>query len=232
MHVYLLTVRLRGCATSSLITSAVTKNSSCAQSIFESMSAQNLVVASESISQLRLQGRVTSVAALNAVLSAYAERGDVDRAMTLMGEFPHFNVEPDADSFSFALEALGKHLSRSPHPSRPMIESCLDSVTFLLNSMEDKGIAPTPHVIRHYVELLCKAKDAETASSVVRAIMKVDGLVNNMILYRVAKANAEVGRFDIAREMAAYANVPMPFLARKINRMEIAVQLHKKKGPS
>ena len=189
-------------------------------------SPHNLDQASEVLREIRSQGRPISVTALNAILSASAERGDVDRTMALLNDFSRDDVEPNADSYNYAFEALGKRLNRTSRkrsPTADEIALCLDTADYLLGVMEEKGVEPDHRLIRNYVELLCLTQELDTANSVVRGSLEeggTTGLVNNKILYRVAMCNAEAGQFDVAREMASYAMEPMPFLLDKIGRME------------
>ena len=186
------------------------------------LASKNLHVANGVLKDMRQEGRPPSVAAFNAVLSGAAERGDVDRALSMMDEFACNNLEPNSDSYSFALETFGKTLSRRRvNPaSETLTASCLDLADSILSTIEEKGISLTQHIVRAYVELLCIAQETETATNVVRQ-SHTRGLVNNKILYRVAVANLERGNLDVAREMLGNANPPIPGLARKIRQYEL-----------
>jgi hypothetical protein len=187
-----------------------------------SESPRNLEIAFDTLKDLRQKGRPTSVASLNAVLAGAAERGDIDRTMAILEDFSRNNMKPNDDSFSYALEALGKNLGRRTltPPTVEMVDSCLAMADSLLSKMEESGISPTHHIIRDYVELLCHANEVETATSVIFEFLTHDGLVNDKSLYRVALANAELKRFDVARELAGCSREPMPFLLDAIERIE------------
>lgn len=108
--------------------------------------------------------------------------------------------------------------------------------------MENHGIAPTTHILREYIELLCQMNDVATATAIVRETIQSNNantnagnedngqeqkpVIGNKTLYRVAVANAYAQNFDVAREMAemgsVYNNEPIPFLLQKINIMERA----------
>jgi hypothetical protein len=185
-----------------------------------------LDTALEHLKVLRQKGTHVSVASLNAILSGGAERGDVDRTLFVMEEFPRNDVEPNADSFSFAFEALGKNIARRTRnpASKHMIESYLETADGFLTEMEERGIAPNHHIIREYVELLCMANEVVTATAVVRETMANGGIVNNKTIYRVAMANVAGKNFDIARDLCLSASEPLPFLLENIERAEQAVE--------
>jgi hypothetical protein len=139
-----------------------------------------------------------------------------------MEEFSRNDVEPNADSFSFAFEALGKNIARRTRnpASKQMIESYLETADSFLTELEERGIAPNHHIIREYVELLCLANEVETATSVVKETLANGGLVNNKTIYRVAMANVTAKNFTIARELTLTASEPLPFLLENIERAE------------
>jgi hypothetical protein len=181
-----------------------------------------LDTALEHLKVLRQKGTHVSVASLNAILSGGAERGDVDRTLFVLEEFSRNDVEPNADSFSFAFEALGKNIARRTRnpASKHMIESYLETADSFLTELEERGIAPNHHIVREYVELLCLANEVETATSVVKETQSNGGVVNNKTIYRVAMANVTAKNFAIARDLALTASEPLPFLLENIERAE------------
>jgi hypothetical protein len=191
-----------------------------------------LDTALEHLKVLRQKGTHVSVASLNAILSGGAERGDVDRTLFVMEEFSRNDVEPNADSFSFAFEALGKNIARRTRnpASKQMIESYLETADSFLTELEERGIAPNHHIIREYVELLCLANEVETATSVVKETLANGGLVNNKTIYRVAMANVTAKNFAIARELTLTASEPLPFLLENIERAEQREEANGKHG--
>ena len=138
-------------------------------------------------------------------MSGAAERGDVDRVLTLLQEFGRSNVVPDAETFSFCFESLGKNLrqrSRNPR-TQDHLTACLVAAERFLTMMEERDIAPTHHIVREYVELLCLAGQVSTATSVVREVATVPGLLGSKTIYRVAMANAQANHIDVAKDVAS-----------------------------
>jgi hypothetical protein len=188
------------------------------------------------LKDMRKNGFHISTCMLNAILSGGAERGDIDRSLSLLDEFARNDVRPDADSYSYALEALGKHLSRRTRkPAGPDVEGqCLETAGSLLTMMEDQGVAPTHHVIREYVELLCRTGQVDVATGVVLDSMGLESadeedgpmpLVSSKVIYRVATANLQQKKFDVARRLASCSSEPIPWLLRAIEKQELGEPL-------
>ncbi len=172
---------------------------------------------------LEVEGCPTSQAAINAVLSAAAERGDLDATLSIAEEvIPRFNLQMDSDSFSFAMEAAGKHLSRRTQAgtSEEIIQKVLTAADTILSDMERQGIPPTQYILRDYVEMLCCAKEVDTATTVVRELAQSaeKGLLNSKIIYCVAIANVKLGNFEVAEEIANASPEPMPLIRSAIKK--------------
>jgi pentatricopeptide repeat protein len=174
----------------------------------------------------RQSGSPFPLAAFNVVLSTLAERGDFDRSMQMMRTVEEEGLPVDANTFSFAFEALGKHISFNLRHRRSGMDEgrryVVSRAMQYLVMMESRKIAPTLHVIREYVELLCWADDIETATQVVMDALSNDGavIVSNKTLYRVAMGNAHHNKFDRARELATMGTEDMSFLLDRINTAE------------
>ncbi|GAX14174.1 hypothetical protein FisN_20Hh205 [Fistulifera solaris] len=199
------------------------------RALLRSMSAQlrssprNIDIALNELNILEVEGCPTSQAAINAVLSAAAERGDLDATLSIAEEvIPRFNLQMDSDSFSFAMEAVGKHLSRRTQAgtSEEIIQKVLTAADTILSDMERQGIPPTQYILRDYVEMLCCAKEVDTATTVVRELAQSaeKGLLNSKIIYCVAIANVKLGNFEVAEEIANASPEPMPLIRSAIKK--------------
>jgi pentatricopeptide repeat protein len=179
-----------------------------------------------------------TVEALNVVMSAYAERGDVDRTLAVLEEFARHGLEPNVDSFSSAMEVLGKELyRRKKNYGQKLVDKNIEAAGAILTMMEEQNVEPSSDVIRNYVELLCLAEEVETATDVVMDVLRSDQSrnVNNKTLYRVAIANADMGNFDVARKLASSTSEYIAVLHRNIDSKEqrfIHVQQMKKRQES
>jgi hypothetical protein len=233
---------------------------------------------------LPLPHSVNAIAGFNAIVSARAERGDLDHALELLDRIQTsdnadnsdneaIDVVANADTYGFLFEAVGKHLvirrrqlqhrrdrqeerqqqrqqqHRHHHHEEDenndeemLLQKCWQCANDFLTLMENQGIAPTTHILREYIELLCQMNDISTATAIVREFIQssndntssntgnVDNgqqpAIGNKTLYRVAVANAHAQKFDVAREIAemgsVYNHEPMPFLLYKLNNMERA----------
>lgn len=182
---------------------------------------EHLKRARSEIHKLHQKGTPISVALLNILMSAAAERGDSSFALSvLMDDFDRYQIQPDGDSYSFAFEAMGKHIHRARKFSNAakLIDECLLNAEKILSWMEEDGIAPTEHIIRQYVELLCEAGQVDTATDVILdAHNDIPGCVNNKTLYRVAMSNSKIRKFDVARKIANCATIPILNLHKNID---------------
>lgn len=171
---------------------------------------------------LKSRSELLCLETLNAILSCYAERGDVRQTKMVMDVMASRGVQPDANSYSFCIEALGKDLHRRQNTTNlGMVQKNLDNADAILTMMENDGIAPSSDVIRHYIELLCIAKEVKTATAVVRQCLDTTpDAVNSKTLYRVAMTNAELGYFDEARDIASQVSDNIPIMMRKIRSIQ------------
>jgi len=187
-------------------------------------SSKNLDIALEQFKELRHKGMVLPVGILNMILSAGAERGDIDRTLALLGEFPRNNAVPNADSMGFAFESLGRHLSRRTlNPAGPELRSaCLEYADSFLTMMDEYGIEPNHHIIREYVELLCHAHEIDTASKVIMESVENEWPVCSKAIYVVSMANVKQRQdYEMARRIANCAAQPLPFLMENIEKHEL-----------
>lgn len=169
------------------------------------------------------EASLISVNQLNCIMSAVAERGDINTTLFISDEFKRLGLEMNEDSFSFVLEALGKHLYRSrkvEEPDDDVLNNCLEKASFFLSMMEERGIIPTAHIIREYVELLCQANEVATATQVVLEAVENGVPVNNKSVYKVALASAEAHNFVAARRLAGHLGDALPELPSMIDRRE------------
>ncbi|KAL7572997.1 hypothetical protein ACA910_007494 [Epithemia clementina (nom. ined.)] len=177
-----------------------------------------------------------TVAAFNVVLSALAERGMVGDLQVIMDVLRRYvedrrrhhdgvlldttRLHPNADTFSFLLEGLGKNLllakEEDPYNSElglrqkrvvddKMIQWLVRTADAFLSEMEDVWqLEPTQHIIKEYVELLVLAGDLETATDMILNALDQGQvhLISSKALYRLSRANAQHGRTDIAQRLA------------------------------
>ena len=167
----------------------------------------------------RMDDSPISLGAFNSILSAFAGTGRVDEATKFFEQVTALGLEPDVDSYSFAIESLGKDLlRRKAEASKEQVEELLDCADLILDRMEGNNVMPSPDVIRNYVELLCLAGEVATATAVVKDALASDRphAVNNKTIYRIAIENANEGEFEIAREMASQTSESIRTLHRNI----------------
>lgn len=175
----------------------------------------------------------------NVLIAAHAWRGYVERCFDLLDAFRDQDWSPDAYSFAFALESVGKAakrvvLNRNSKPIHPrkkeaLIEFYFESAESILTRVEEtrdqygNPVIPTHHFVRQYVELLCTLGEATTAGLVAQDFMEQTErgqLVCNKTLWRVASAHAENGNIDLARQFGASTSEALPFMEHKLDNWE------------
>ena len=197
-------------------------------------SIRNIDFAQMHVAQLRQENNVKiTTSIMNVLMSAAAERGDIDRLLFILKDFDLHNVAFNADTISFGFESLGKNLMRrrkfnstfidnSRASTRDHIDACMVVANVLLNHMDDNQVKTSDHIIRNYIEFLCLAGHVDTATSILLEAVHEKGLVSSKSLYRVAMANAKLFRFDVARQVATcdHSIPPLTFLLDSIDREE------------
>jgi pentatricopeptide repeat protein len=167
-----------------------------------------------------------SLESLNVVMSGYAERGEVEQTLDIIQIMDENDIAPNKDSFSFAIEVLGKDIHRRKlMDDSSRIHRNLEIADSILNRMEKCSIEPSSFIIRQYIELLCLAGEVEIATDVVekRIVDENDQLslmVCNKTIYRVALENLSNGSIEKAKEIAEMMSEPNPTLLRKITSKE------------
>lgn len=166
------------------------------------------------------------------MLSGAAERGDVDGVISVWSELERSNVAPNAESYSFVFESLGKNLRRHQkfetyRNPQFHIDSCIALADSYLSKMETQGLSPTQHIVREYIEMLCLVHQVDTATAIVLESLQKgeEHLISDKTIYRVALANAKLQKFDIARRLAGSRRgaEPIEFLLTNIEREERAM---------
>lgn len=186
------------------------------------------------VRQLRQENKIViTTSIMNVLMSGSAERGDIDRILSVLKDFERHKIAFDAETISFGFESLGKNLMRrrkfnatfldhSRAATRDHVDACMVVANVLLNHMDDNQIKTSDHIIRNYIEFLCLAGHVDTATSIILEAVQEKGLVSSKSLYRVAMANTKLFHFDTARQVATCDHtIPqLTFLLETIHREE------------
>lgn len=190
-----------------------------------SFSARRVDNAHRLLTSQETEGTRISVSSLNVIMSACAELGDVDRAFATWDDFNTYNIEPNADTYSFLLEALAVNMSPlekqdDAHRMQDDAPGRLDAASAILSLMEGNGVKKCQHCIGNYVQLLCNVGRLDAATEFLLDSVEKKELVGNRILCIVAKNNAKAGNFDIARLLASKTTEHFGYLDHRINEIE------------
>jgi hypothetical protein len=176
---------------------------------------------------------------MNIILSAHAWHGSPKECLALLDLFHEKEWSPDIDSFTFALEAVGKSskrivmsesLKKDPGKRKNLLDWHLEIAEYILNQVEEtrdkqgNPIQLNKRFIRNYVEFLCLLDDHKTAGLVAIDFMEQAGrleqIVDNKTLLCIAVAHAKKGDFDLARQFVASFSERLPFVDIKIDRIQ------------
>lgn len=165
------------------------------------------------------------------MMSCYAERGDVMKVFDILRTIRLHNLKPDVNSYSFAMEVLGKEINKSQNSKDTLfVQKKLDDANKILDMMETDGITPSRDLTRNYIKLLCLADELDTAKLVVDDLMKVSpNSVCSMALYQLVKANLDKGDLATSKELASRISDNMPDIQRMIRSYEERTRHTKKK---
>lgn len=185
-------------------------------------------------------GFTPTTTAINILMSAYAWKGDVHACLNLLNKAISHGMTLDTDTFSFALESVGKGTKRlvtnsnvklSEFKRQSILDDNVKAAEIVLEQFEEAEdstgscFEPNHHFVRNYVEFLCLLGQTETGTMVAIDFLKQGEssetrLVDNKTLAKVAVDNAEAGNFEMARKCLASMSESLPFLEEKINRTE------------
>jgi len=154
----------------------------------------------------------------NAVMSCYSERGDTLDVFGILDHMVLKGISPDCNSYSFAMEALGKCIHRRRLHDKPSkIQENLDHADRILCMMEENHVLPSTDFVRNYVELLCLVGETKTADALVDDMLEqFPESVCSKTLYKLAVTNAEQGEFERAKKLASRITDHIPTLMSKI----------------
>ena len=182
-----------------------------------------------------------TIAAINILMSSYAWKGDIPSSLDQLGAAIEIGILPNVDTFSYALESVGKGTKRAIDNKNASMDdvkrqSIVDENVKAADTIlayfekavdsEGKPLEPNHTFVRNYVEFLCLIGQIETATMVARDFLeqgKKNGmrLVDNKTLSRVSIANASVGNFETARCFLACMSESLPHIENKVDRLEM-----------
>jgi hypothetical protein len=170
------------------------------------------------------EGARITCASLNAVLSAAAELGDVDRAFATFDDFDLYEVEPNADTYSFLLEALSVSVSfrvqKSEEQRKLDAPGRMDAASAILSLMEENEVRMCQHCIEHYARLLYNVGRLDAATEFLLDSLERGDPVSNRIIIVMSKHNAMAGNIEVARLLVTKTTEPFGHLEHRITEIE------------
>ena len=111
------------------------------------------------------EGTEITCASLNCVLASYAKLGHVEHAFSTYDEFEMNGIEPNADTFSYLMEALATEMiNPSPFLTKEP-ETQIEEAEAIFNMMAKLEMQPSEYYVHHYVCFLIHFKELEKAKT-------------------------------------------------------------------
>jgi hypothetical protein len=182
-----------------------------------------------------------TLASLNAIMSACAELGEVDRTFSvLLDDFPkqYIKAEPNQDSFAFAMESLAVAAQTDSDQQAEKEENTeipsdregydarrvtrLEAAEQVLNLMEERDLEISSSVFHEYIRVLINSDELEVAT--LAAIDAKDtssfDVANKTLMYLVNRHTLADGDFDVAKGLVGRMTESFHFLYRRIEKRE------------
>lgn len=164
----------------------------------------------------RNSGSQPTLYSLNVIMSACAENGDVDRTFSVLNDdFRAYGIEPNEDSFSFALEALAVNVRNGQDLNH------LATADKLLDLMEEKELQINHHVFHQYIRVALNSGNVEMATASTLDAIKTKGFeVSDRTIVLLVYVLGARGDFDMARKFTGLTKDTCTYLHAKIDCWE------------
>lgn len=165
----------------------------------------------------RISGCRPTIYSLNVIMSACAEIGDVDRTFSVLyDDFKTYDIEPNEDSFSFALEALAVS-KRSGEQDL----NHLATADKLLDLMEEKELQINHHVFHQYIRVALNSGNVDIATASTLDAINTKGFeVSDRTIVLLVYIHGARGDFDMARKFTELTKDTCTYLHTKIDGWE------------
>ena len=166
-------------------------------------------------------GKVTP-ALLNVIMASCSELGDAERTFATLNDFSKFDVVPDVDTLTYALESIASEMDKKENQNPAKIEQYVTITGAVLNMLDELLLTPTPHFIHEYIRILCRAREFDTAVHVLQQeLAQPNGHALPRSMNLLAFQCANIGKFDVARELLTRSD-PYGSAIERLDRMEQA----------
>eukprot|EP00571_Detonula_confervacea_P005363 CAMPEP_0172313854 /NCGR_PEP_ID=MMETSP1058-20130122/21123_1 /TAXON_ID=83371 /ORGANISM="Detonula confervacea, Strain CCMP 353" /LENGTH=756 /DNA_ID=CAMNT_0013027577 /DNA_START=99 /DNA_END=2369 /DNA_ORIENTATION=- len=172
-----------------------------------------------------------STHAMNVMLIGYGMKRDINSAFYIFEELPRFNLQPDANTFSFLMEALYIDTKERfpPHGGKPPpqdIDDVLGASQIILDAMGEAEIEKTKQFYYEHIRLLCALSLLDDANLVLEDAIMSGVPIPRATLFILANRFADNGNYELAHKVAGLSAAAgcgkFPRLISRINNIERA----------
>ena len=167
---------------------------------------------------------------MNSLLIGYGMKRDINNAFLIFEDFEKFNIQPDANTFTFLMEALYIDAKdRFPYKQRLQfnpqdIQDVVGAAQIVIDAMAEAGIQRTKLFFYEHIRLLYTLDLLEDAKSVLLEAIHTGTSVPKATLFMLGSKFANVGDFENARAIAQMSRAAgcgdFPRLINRINNLE------------
>ena len=153
-----------------------------------------------------------TTSSMNSLLLGFGMRKDLDSAFNIFDDFFRYGIRPDANTFSFLMEALyldtkERFSAKAPDSVPDEVEDVLGAIEIVLNSMRAAGVEKSSHLIHEHVRLLCVVGKVEEAKIVLDEAIANRTRVSMGSIVSTAMSFARSGNFEMARTVAGLTDI-------------------------
>ena len=153
------------------------------------------------------EGTAITTASLNVVMAALAGRGDAEGSFETFSLYEHYDVKPDADTYSYMIESLATNMtaeqnsrSKDDDLNTPDYSQNVTAGREVLKEATEAGVS-SGHILHQYLRLLCAAGHLEEAVEALEEAVKNKERVLMESFSLVAVRHAKEGQFKTAERI-------------------------------
>lgn len=174
-------------------------------------------------------GNFITTSSMNVLLLGYGMKKDINTAFNVYDDFVTYNLKPDANTFSFLMEALYLDSKEFFSPGQDVkpedIDYAIDGAAMIQKSMNESGIEKSNHFMHEYIRVLCTTGRLDDAKSMLDEAIECRSPVEMGSIVLIASDYAGKGDFEMARSVAnssvmAGCGKPPSFLIHRINKLQ------------
>ena len=169
---------------------------------------------------------------MNALIIGHGMKRDIDNAFFVFENFARLNLRPDANTFSFLMEALyidtksrfPLEAGTQPTFNPQDVDDVVAAAQIILDSIDESGVKKTKSFFYEHIRLLYTLGLLEEAKSAIEEAVSTGTAVPMASLFVLASRFALLGDFESARAVSGLSIAAgcgdFPRLTNRIKNLE------------